>query len=583
MRWPEGLVRWASALLLGLAALSASPTARAELVKYSAYERRIIARELARRGYVEDDAPEGKFISSIECARLEVLDETDPFPDLFNVFHFTTRDGVIRRELLVDVGERYSSIRLDQTARNLRALQQLSLVLVVPARDPVSNRVRLLVITKDVWSLRPNWNVQLSSEGLSYLYLNPSEWNLFGTHAILGVTFELARSTWAGGLSVAHQRIFGSRLSGEAAGGLYFNRSTQRNEGAFGTFRYELPQYTAEQRVRFRVEASFLDKLQRVSKKDVQGRSFLLPYRREYYAETASVTRSFGRRHKLELSGGIDLERRNNQPRVPANVEPALARSFIENDIPLSDTRLSPFVQLSTYENAFLRTIEFETLGLQEDIRLGPRALLKLLAASRRVGSSRDLLGIVSGVSYTHALSDGLVRGVAQASVQYADHGRHQVLGSAALRFVTPRLGFGRFLTDVLVEARPYNYLRVRSEVGGDGRLRGYPAADAEVSGSVRGAQLLAWNTEFRSAGVDVLSAQCGLTLFSDVAGAADHFTDLHVKRSVGLGVRVLFPQFDRLVFRVDYAFPVGLAGPTFPGQYFASLGQAFPLPELGK
>jgi len=64
----------------------------------------------------------------------------------------------------------------------------------------------------------------------------------------------------------------------------------------------------------------------------------------------------------------------------------------------------------------------------------------------------------------------------------------------------------------------------LKSALGGDGRLRGYPAADTEASGSqsLRGEDVLALNTEFRSRAVDILSAQCGLAAFYDVGGVAD-------------------------------------------------------------
>jgi hypothetical protein len=52
----------------------------------------------------------------------------------------------------------------------------------------------------------------------------------------------------------------------------------------------------------------------------------------------------------------------------------------------------------------------------------------------------------------------------------------------------------------------------------------------------------------------------------------------------VGTGLRVLFPEFDRVVFRADLGFPVG-AGRDLPGvtpvSFFLSLGQAFTVPGL--
>jgi hypothetical protein len=53
---------------------------------------------------------------------------------------------------------------------------------------------------------------------------------------------------------------------------------------------------------------------------------------------------------------------------------------------------------------------------------------------------------------------------------------------------------------------------------------------------------------------------------------------------SAGFGVRVLFPQFDRVVMRADWGFPLtrGVV-PTggFPGDIVVTFRQAFPMPAL--
>jgi hypothetical protein len=222
-------------------------------------------------------------------------------------------------------------------------------------------------------------------------------------------------------------------------------------------------------------------------------------------------------------------------------------------------------------------------LGLQEDIRLGPQVLLKVYPASTRLGSTRDMLGTLSGVGYTQRLSDGLARLNLTSLVEYEKSGRHQAKATAALRIATPRLGLGRLIFDAVVENRYQNYLRVKSAIGGDTRLRGYSSADTEVAGSatLRGADLVVLNTEFRSAGVDIFSAQCGLAVFYDAGGAAQRFRDLSLKESTGIGLRILFPQLDRVLFRADWAFPLSPGYRALPGSLFMTFGQAFSMPEL--
>src|SRR5690606_27819008 len=98
----------------------------------------------------------GKQIEAIEVYAIDVFDHRDPIPNFFNVFHVTTQDYVVRREMLFRVGMPYDPVRIQETERNLRALRQLSLVLLVPARGSAPDRVRVLAIVKDTWSLRLN-------------------------------------------------------------------------------------------------------------------------------------------------------------------------------------------------------------------------------------------------------------------------------------------------------------------------------------------------------------------------------------------------------------------------------------------
>jgi hypothetical protein len=75
---------------------------------------------------------------------------------------------------------------------------------------------------------------------------------------------------------------------------------------------------------------------------------------------------------------------------------------------------------------------------------------------------------------------------------------------------------------------------------------------------------------------------ELGAAAFYDVGDAFDGWSNLRPAQSVGLGLRTLFPQLDRLVFRADFGFPMGesshLPG-VAPFSFFIAFGQAFGLP----
>jgi hypothetical protein len=55
------------------------------------------------------------------------------------------------------------------------------------------------------------------------------------------------------------------------------------------------------------------------------------------------------------------------------------------------------------------------------------------------------------------------------------------------------------------------------------------------------------------------------------------------VKQSAGFGIRLLFPQLDRVVMRADWGFPLtrGYQEPdSFPGDIVVTFRQAFPMPS---
>lgn len=548
-------------------------------VTYTALEQDIIRQELERSGGRLDSNPRGKIISRIDVVRMEVFDDRDPVPDFLNIFHGTTREWVIRKQLLFREGQVYLQSRVDQTARNFRALRQLSLVLIVPIDDGDPERVRVLVITKDVWSLRLNSDIEVANGSLNYLLLNPSEENLFGTHVSVGGLFLLEPYTYSVGGVLRYNRVLGSRFSAAASYNLVFNRDTGSTEGFYGNFAYALPLYSVEQKWGFTTGIAFANQLGRVVP---SGTDRIFVYDLERYAGGLEIVRSFGRSKKFDVSWGIEADWRTYRPRIPSDVSPELARRVTE-ELPRSDTRFSPFFGFAGYENRFLKTIELETLGLQEDFRLGYEVLLRVYPASTRMISSRDLFGVISGLAYTQPVGDGFVRGIAKSTIEVAKESKHQTITSVALRFASPRLGLGRLIIDSQLAAIGFNPLNRFYAVGGGDRLRGYPLGDLQLAGGAgqRGPYVFALNTEFRTRGIDILSAQCGLAVFHDLADAGDSFGRLDLKNSVGLGVRILFPQVGREVLRFDWALPLHRGYAPLPGSVFLTFRQAFPLSGL--
>jgi hypothetical protein len=257
-------------------------------------------------------------------------------------------------------------------------------------------------------------------------------------------------------------------------------------------------------------------------------------------------------------------------------VSDAAVADFERDVLPTSDTRIGPFFELRNFSGRYEKLLDLGTLGLQEDYRRGADALLRLHPAARLFGSTRDSVATDAALAYTLFPGGGLTRAVGESSIEFDLDGRHAASIGLALFLATPRLGFGRLVYSGLFINRYRDGLNAEPlELGGENRLRGYPI------GAFLGNDVVSQSLELRSAAVDILSAQVGFAVFYDSGGAANRLDDLVIRQGVGGGVRILFPQFNRLVFRADWGFPLAADYDPLPGAPFVTFGQAFDQPGI--
>jgi len=535
--------------------------------------------------------PEGKLVEHVDVVVLEVFDDSDPVPNFFNVFHTRTRQHIVRQELLFEEGVPFAPARGAESARNLRKLRQHSLVVIEAFPGSTPDRVRVLVVVKDVWSLRVNFDIAASDRDLSYLLIAPTEENLFGTHITFGAAYTLTAGYYSIGALATKRRILGTDLESSLSAHMIFNRMSGAREGVAGLFSYGVPFRETEQAwswgtgiyvsslIKGRYEGLTLTRYDAPSTVEVEA--LPIAYRSERILGGYEVVRSFGRRRKLDVGVGVDVDRRFNQWTPPPGTSAAAQEDFRDAWVPVTDTRIGPFAQLFTRDERYLRTSDLETLGLEETYRLGFDALLRVYPASSRLGSTRDLIGSLSGVGFSQGLGDGLLRAVVENRLELEKSGRDDADVTARLRVALPKTSIVRLVVDGVFRYRYENYLNRNLELGGDTRLRGYPPAG--FNGSFLGAAAAAVNTELRSTSIGLFGTECGLALFHDAGHAAETLSELSFKQSAGVGLRVLLPQFARTVVRLDWAFPFNpVAGyKTFPGAAFLTFDQAFTMPEL--
>jgi len=555
---------------------------------YSPYERETIASALRALGARLDAAPEGKTIEAIDVVPLEVIEDRDPAPGFLNQLHTTSKRHVIEREVLLPLGAPYQGVLADETARNLRRSPQLSLVIVTAIQGSSRDRVRLLVITKDVWSLRMAFDAGFGPGGLERLLVEPTESNVAGSQQTVLARFSYLPESYTLGASYRVPRLEGRWLAFTADANVIVNRRRGSAEGSYGSASIARPLYSTQTEWSWGASVSWRDEVIRryVNAKLAGFDAKVTPqvdripyeYRGQRYTNTYAITRSFGWADKHDFTVGAEVNRRAYRTDDLSRFDPAAAGEFVATSVPVGDTRAAPFVQYHAYSNDFVRVLDFETLALQEDYRLGHDVWLRAYPVTKALGSSRNFIGAYAAAQYTVRMGDGVARAFVETTTEAEADRLSDASALVGLRIVTPRIGLGRIVFDASALNRYRNYLNRISYLGGDTRLRGYP------SSFFAGKDVVVYNLEYRSRPIQILAVQLGLAAFYDVGDAFTGFDHLRPQQSVGTGFRVLFPQVDRIVFRGDLGFPMTRPLPAGVSavSFFFAFEQAFPVPGVG-
>ena len=586
---------------------NARPTSRK--TEYSPYEREAAEITLRDLKLELDPAPEGKKIGKITSVRLDVLEPRDPGPELLkpipllsplgtyitkpmlNWLHITTKEFIIRRELLLKEGEPYQQVMIDETARNIRSrMSQVTLVILLPIKTSEEGVVDVLVITKDIWSLRLSFNLVGTANGVEDFLLVPQETNFLGLQHTVSTRFRYQPETLAFGVGYSVPRFGYSWIGAATNAGIVFNRRSGQPEGANIALSVAKPLFSTRTDWGWDADIGYSSGVSRRysnaqvllfdSRRTPERDNIPWQFRAQSFSSSASLTRSFGWAVKNNFTLSANAVTTNYESfDLPASrYNPVAVAAFKSLALPTSENRVYPALGWHSFQNDFVRTLDINTLGLQEDYRMGYDVSASVYPVLEGLGSSRNLIGVSAKWAYAVALGDGFAG--ASLSTFAEDHEGKITDGSISAAFgaATPRFKIGRIVMNTSWSNRYANYLNSRAVIGGSDRLRGYP------TGFFSGKDTVFFNIEYRSRAIEILKAQVGGVLFMDAGDAADGVKNLQPKQSVGTGVRVLLPQINRSVFRVDIAFPIqrgpfpdaDVPTPVDPYAIFFGFDQAF-------
>ncbi len=168
-----------------------------------------------------DSALAGRPVRRVDVVTHEIW---DPLPEgrfsrvyaLMNALHVRTRPITVRAEVLVRPGDTLDLSALEETARNLRALDYLvpTRVEAFPAGDSVDVRVE----TRDHWTTSPELNLE-GGGGHTYGTLAFTERNLLGLGTSVSMQFRRDPTGASRSVSLSDGNLFGTHVRGAVGGG----------------------------------------------------------------------------------------------------------------------------------------------------------------------------------------------------------------------------------------------------------------------------------------------------------------------------------------------------------------------------
>ncbi len=530
-------------------------------------------------------------IDEILVSSEDIVAPSDPYPKILNILHVKTRQDVVKREILLRPGDRYDPELAAESERNLRQLFIFAVARVLPVKSPISGHVSILVVTKDLWSIRLNSEFNTVGSLLQLLHLRPTEQNFLGRNQQVSLDFLMKLDTISLGQAFTDRRLFGTRLAFSENAAIILNRQTGKSEGSRGGFFFGQPLYSLATEHAFNITGSWDIETTRVYRgADVWQVPFPDPatgnpvpvpviWNAKDLEANASYTRSYGRQWKTNLSGALGAYTRRYTPPIDLGLTDDQRAWLTSNYLPRSEDVVYVEGALELYRADYRVLRDIATFALSEDFRLGPSLFIDLLYAEPALLSSVRFLQGKTRLQYALYRGDDLfiatvaigARFQPDASTAARTSSLVNRRASAEVVNYSPVIGPGRFAVRGYVDTLGNDLNNAKFLLGGGNGLRGTPAE------SLIGTTKVLFNFEYRTKPLDFHTLHLGGVVFWDAGRTWGTGTTSAFTHTIGIGLRGLLPQFDLETLRIDLGYV--LRGPmpsSFLDRFSASFGQVF-------
>jgi outer membrane protein assembly factor BamA len=466
----------------------------------------------------------GKTIMKIDIVRKNVFDDlianNDNSPFYYrwaNDLHVMTRESVVRRELLFNVGDKLNPEKVIETERNLR-LEGFIGEVEIRAVEDGADGVDLTVTTSDLWTTKVSLYADLAG-GKYDMGLDLTEENLMGLGKTIDILGQVGNDENGYRAYYADNRLLSTRL----ALGLNISDFTYENGFLISLNR---PRYSVFVPTSFTAVYSHY----RIRPRLFSGGEEFFKYRDNKTVASLNGTYSFGRFKHLGLIGGYNYENHDYSPDQ--------LNSIFNFLIPADEKLSYPLIGVSGGIIQYDVERYLDAPGTAEDLTLGAGFRATLGRSDRIFGatyggynpsftaqflaksSSRAFVGAIDNISWWfHDNRNERFRHISEAAFYYKPLTTH-VLELHAL-------------TDFSWRQRS-NY---QIFLGGGNGLRGHSFYE------LAGTKLAVGNIEYRFyLPVEILTVRLGGAAFFDIGNVwdrDDHLRFPDLQSDVGIGLRL--------------------------------------------
>lgn len=503
--------------------------------------------------------PDNKKIDNIYIYTQEPFTQEAGFLQFFNTLHIDTREQVIRNELFIQPGDFYKAALIQDSELALRRLSLVrSLAVIVPVQGAEESEVALLVVTRDILSLRPNFDFSASSWSLRDLELAISlgEHNLMGYNKSLGASYELKQGMHIIASRYFDPNLFGSRYELLLKPALVFARNTFKLDGFLAEFELRKPLISMSEKWGYGLEArlgtkpviDFKGGNVRLYKETIESR-----YRWSYGEGKINLRRSFGSIYKREIFTSYNINIK--KPSIPQDliILGSMRDDFINNILPKNEIESYINIGFAYFENKYLTLYDYNNFKLQEVKSLGPMFKISNdFAAQTILFSDQNFLRPNYACAYTQALGSDAFISLSSSGTSRFDGAWSDNTFKFGLSLASPQFfKLARIVADGRLSLALNNRDNLQFTLGSELGLRGVE------SRYYKGPMGFRTNIEIRSAPFQLWILHAGFVVFYDTGAAFKSWRDAQATQSVGFGLRILAPQVSSELFRIDLGFPV--------------------------